>query len=439
MLILAMSLSGSVVLFTILLVAVLGKRVVSSAWVYNMLRFDLLFFCLPLPKYNSWYKNVIFYIFGIQRRWDMADIASENFIGIEESGRLHINFQTYILMMWAVWVCGLLFVGIRNMYTYRQVKVLKESRRISQSNYLEIFDRAKEEVGVKKNVTLLCAVDAEMVCTLGVFQKYVIVPERGMTDEEIYYSLKHELVHVKRADVAWKYIGLLAVLLHWFNPLAYLYFGVMSVYCEQSCDDIVVENFDKATRKRYGALIVYMSQEGGLSRRKYQASLGGSKKMIERRLVNMLQSRKRNRIERVVSLLLGVVILFGGSLTVCAYENPQVVRGETTFFEISSDEEVTKAFVVGEIGYSEEEALNYRKFIGEDGVSYDLPETQNDAIERAGCLHSRVSGYVKDHRKYSDGSCKTDYYYAERCTICGEVWVKEYAHTETWTKCTHNY
>lgn len=435
MLILAMSLSGSVVLFTILLVAVLGKRVVSSAWVYNMLRFDLLFFCLPLPKYNSWYKNVIFYIFGIQRRWDMADIASENFIGIEESGRLHINFQTYILMMWAVWVCGLLFVGIRNMYTYRQVKVLKESRRISQSNYLEIFDRAKEEVGVKKNVTLLCAVDAEMVCTLGVFQKYVIVPERGMTDEEIYYSLKHELVHVKRADVAWKYIGLLAVLLHWFNPLAYLYFGVMSVYCEQSCDDIVVENFDKATRKRYGALIVYMSQEGGLSKRKYQASLGGSKKMIERRLVNMLQSRKRNRIERVASLLLGAVILFGGSLTVCAYENPQVVRDvDAAVFEQMQD---TWGFSTEEIRFSENEVSDFEGFLGEDGISYNLSEQQNDNIERAGCLHSFIDGYFTVHHKNSDGSCKMDYYRAERCEICGEVRMKGYSHTVTSTKCMH--
>lgn len=68
---------------------------------------------------------------------------------------------------------------------------------------------------------------------------------------------------------------------------------------------------------------------------------------------------------------------------------------------------------------------------------YDLSELPSDNMERAGCPHSFVSGYVMNHHKYTDGSCKTDYYYAERCTICGELRVKEYSHTETSTKCTH--
>ena len=68
----------------------------------------------------------------------------------------------------------------------------------------------------------------------------------------------------------------------------------------------------------------------------------------------MMESRKRNRIERMVSLALGMIILFGGSLSVCAYENPQVIRGaENVFFETLSDEQGTVKFHVGEIQYSE--------------------------------------------------------------------------------------
>ncbi len=50
MLILAMSLSGSAVFAAILLSAILGKRVLSTVWVYNMLRIDLVFFCLRYPS-----------------------------------------------------------------------------------------------------------------------------------------------------------------------------------------------------------------------------------------------------------------------------------------------------------------------------------------------------------------------------------------------------
>lgn len=278
MLILIMSISGSVILLAVLLCAVLGESVFSPAWIYNMLRLDLLFFCLPLPKYNSGYKNGLLCILGIQRQWNMADIVAKNFIGIEEGGRIHINIQTYIIVIWTVWMCGLLLTIVRNMRQYREAEVVKENRRVSRSDYLAIFDRVKKEAGIKKKVTLLSADEAAAICTIGVFRKYVIIPERGLTEEEIYYSLKHELIHVKRADVAWRYLSLLAVLLHWFNPLVYLYFYVMSVYCEQSCDAIVVQNLDRAARKRYGNLIINMAQEHGAGRWKYQTNLDGSKK-----------------------------------------------------------------------------------------------------------------------------------------------------------------
>lgn len=437
MLILAMTFSGSVVFLAILLCAVLGKKAVPPAWVYNMLRLDLLFFCLPLPIYNSGYKYLVFHILGIPRRWDITDIVTANFIGIEEGGRFHLNFQIYIIVIWGIWLCGLLFVCIRNRYSYQKVEALKANPRISRPDYLSIFERVKEEVGIKKNITLLCSNDVKTICTVGAFQKYVIIPEEGLTEEEIYYSLKHELIHIRRSDIIWRYIGLLAVLLHWFNPLAYLYFYTMTVYCERSCDAILVQNLDKAARKRYGELIINISQENGWGKRKYQTNLGGSKKMIERRLISMLNSGKRSRIEKAASLLLGAVILFGGSLTVCAYENPQVVRGEADFVMISTDEEITKTFVMEEISYSEETVLDYQQFIGEDGMSYDLTGLPNGGIERAGCIHSFVSGYATVHHKYSDGSCKTDYYHAERCEKCGEVRAKGYSHTETSTKCTH--
>lgn len=435
MLILAMSISGSVVFLAVFLCAVLGKRILPPAWAYNMMKIALVFFCIPLPKYNSEYKYGLSRILGTQKQWDMKNIAAVNFIGIEEGGRLHINFQTYILVMWAVWACGLLFVGVRNMYTFQKLKALKESPQISQTNYLAIFDKVKQEVGVKKNIPLLCADAFDTICTMGVFRKYVIIPEEGLTEDEIYFSLKHELIHVKRSDVAWKYISLLAVLLHWFNPLVYLYFSVMSIYSEHSCDAILVQDLDTEKRKRYGEIIIDMSREGRWTESKHQASFSTGKIMVEWRLKSMLRSRKSKKIERVVSLLLGAVILFGGSLTVCAYENPRVIRdADAAVFEQVQD---TWGFGTEEIQFSEEEVLDFTEFVGEDGRVYNLSELRNDNVERAGCIHSFVSGYFTVHHKNSDGSCKTDYYKAEMCEKCGEIRMKEYSHTVTSTKCTH--
>lgn len=86
----------------------------------------------------------------------------------------------------------------------------------------------------------------------------------------------------------------------------------------------------------------------------------------------MMESRKRNRLERMVSLLLGVAILFGGSLSVCAYENPQVIRdADAVMFEALQDEKGTWGVTTEEIQFSEEEVLDFVEFLGDDGISYN--------------------------------------------------------------------
>lgn len=150
----------------------------------------------------------------------------------------------------------------------------------------------------------------------------------------------------------------------------------------------------------------------------------------------MLEVRKKKRIQGAASLLLSAVILFGGSLTVCAYEKPVVISGETALLVVTPDEEVIKTFVAGEMHFSEEEVLDYRKFQGDDGSCYDLSGMQN-SIEGTDCVHSYVSGYIADHHKNSDGSCRTDYYYARRCSKCGKLESQGYSHIGTSSKCTH--
>lgn len=439
MLILVMSFSGSAVFLAILLSAVFGKNLVSSAWVYNMLKIDLVFFCLPLPICNSEYRSFVLNLLGIPRLRTTIDYAAENIIGIDESGRMFFSFHTYIIVIWAIWVCGLLYAFVKNMQKYHKVKAQKVSPQMSKTKYLEIFERVKKELGIKTNIILLCASDTRTICTVGMFRKCVIVPEMGLTDEEIYYSLKHELIHAKRSDIAWQYIGMLAVLMHWFNPLVYLHLYVMSIYCEQSCDTVLVRNLDKRERKKYGELIINMSQDDKSNKWKYQTYLSGSKKIIEWRLLNMFKDRKCKKTEVVISLLLGALILFGGSLTVCAYENPRVIEGmDKQEVQMLKDLHLKAEFINSEeIQFSKEKVLDKIEFIGDDGECYDLAEIESCAETRAACVHSYVSGYQKIHHKNPDGSCQTDCYYANVCTKCGHVEVKGYSHTETSTKCTH--
>lgn len=153
----------------------------------------------------------------------------------------------------------------------------------------------------------------------------------------------------------------------------------------------------------------------------------------------MVRQSKGKRVRRAAGVLLGVTILFGGSLTVCAYEDTRVIRDvDQSFMEDSEERQSQWDFVKKESTQAaDDEALEFSEFEAEDGTCYDLSEMQNGGMERAGCIHAFESGYLKNHQKYADGSCDTVYYNADMCYKCGYIILKGYSHTETSTKCIH--
>lgn len=443
MLILAMSFSGSVVFLIILLCAVFGRNRLSSTWVYHMLRLDLIFFCLPLPKYSSGYHYRVTQALGIQKQWKTIDFALENVIGIEQGGRLHISFRTYVFYIWLVWMCGVLAFTLYNMRKYRYLKVLRICPQIKQSNYLELFDSIKKQLGIDKGVELLCDAGTGEALTIGVFRRYVIVPEEGLTDEELYYILKHELIHVKRRDVGWRYLTLFVLLMHWFNPVVYLFAFAMTIFSEQSCDEMVIKDLAPAAGRQYLNLLLDTNFQEKKRNVQFGAYFNMSVKKMEWRLKNMVRESKGKRFKRAAGVLLGVSILFGGSLTVCAYEDTRVIEDvDQTFVEASIGKQSQWDFVKDEsvdenIQAAESETLEFSEFVAEDGTCYDISELQNNGMARAGCIHAYESGYLKNHEKNADGSCVTLYYKADMCYKCGRVILKGYSHTESWAQCPH--
>lgn len=440
MLILAMSFCGSMVFLFILISMFCGKKILSSTWIYAMLKINLFFYCMPLPLVKDRYNYVLFKLLGIPLG-SGSIYPMKKIIQIEKMGNISFDWKLYIFIVWIIWVIGLFSTFMKHSKQYNDSKIEKKTV-IKDRNYLEICERIKQELKIRKKVTLICVDDSTKVCTTGIIKKYIIIPKDGIVNEDLYYILKHELIHIKRLDVMYRYIAIFVLLIHWFNPLIYFYFYILSVYCEQSCDAVLVHNLEKAERKKYGELIINMALYEKKGKQQYQTYFSNSKKNIERRLKNILKMEKPKTTAKICSLLVSGVILFAGSLTVYAYEQPKVVTWQTESHLEHLEEvergQVEQGFInSADIQFNNSETIIVREFISEDGISYKLEESGNTSKTQILCSHSFVSGYYKHHVKYSDNSCRTDYYNADRCVGCGDVVIKSYSHMETSTKCTH--
>ena len=75
---------------------------------------------------------------------------------------------------------------------------------------------------------------------LGFFRPKIYIPF-GLDDGARSCALAHERYHIKRRDHLVKPLAFMVLILHWFNPLVWLAFIIMSRDMEMSCDEKVLD------------------------------------------------------------------------------------------------------------------------------------------------------------------------------------------------------
>nr|MCR5681595.1 hypothetical protein [Clostridiales bacterium] len=129
-----------------------------------------------------------------------------------------------------VWLCG---IGI--MLVYAAVSYLNVRRAMATAIRLE--DGVYESDRIRSPFLL------------GVVRPKIYLP-LGVSGDMLRYVLAHERYHIRRGDSAVKLFAFLLLGVHWFNPLVWLAFALMTRDMEMSCDEYVLST-EPDIRKRY--------------------------------------------------------------------------------------------------------------------------------------------------------------------------------------------
>lgn len=145
---------------------------------------------------------------------------------------------------------------------------------------------------------------------LGLLRPVIYLPA-GMKEEEKQHVLAHEYQHIHRRDYLLKPACFLAVLLHWFNPLAWLFFRFMTEDMERSCDDGVLKNMTAQERAGYAQTLLHIGlQNKGMG---YMLPAAFGESNTKKRISHILNFRKPSGWLCAAALLLvvgaGVVLL----------------------------------------------------------------------------------------------------------------------------------
>ncbi|MBQ4370482.1 MAG: hypothetical protein II784_05715, partial [Oscillospiraceae bacterium] len=168
---------------------------------------------------------------------------------------------------------------------------------------------------VDKNVYASVNVDSPFI--FGIIRPRIYIPA-GLEGETRELALRHEAYHMKRLDHIAKPLAYLLLTLHWFNPLCWLSFFLMSRDMEMSCDEKVLSELG-GSRKEYSSALLALGEEKRFPKPS-PLNFGGSD--IKTRIKNILRWSRPKAVITVIALVICLA-----ALAACAM-NPNPAKVE---------------------------------------------------------------------------------------------------------------
>jgi len=99
--------------------------------------------------------------------------------------------------------------------------------------------------------------------TYGILKPVILLPKVLDLHDEItlLYVLAHELIHIKRFDILTKWLLVLALCLHWFNPFVLVMYVFANRDIELSCDEAVVKVFEEMGSPSYALALKSLKEK----------------------------------------------------------------------------------------------------------------------------------------------------------------------------------
>ncbi len=190
--------------------------------------------------------------------------------------------QIYIEIGAYIW-----FFGVTILLVYSLVSVLSLKRQLKDAQLIE------------KNI--FEAKNLKTPFVLGLVNPRIYLPV-GLSKEQQNYIIMHEQAHIHRKDNIIKILAFVIVSIHWFNPLVWIAFMLMSTDMELSCDEKVLKAMDDEMKKPYANSLLSLAVGKHILNGSPLAFGEGN---VKRRIKNVLSYKK----PKVWVILFSIIIV----------------------------------------------------------------------------------------------------------------------------------
>ena len=217
--------------------------------------------------------------------------------------------------LFALWLAGALLFAGWHLAAYRHyLAQLRAARRPADPQDAALF----RTLCGGQTPGLACSAAAKTPLVAGLRRPVIYLPDRAYVREgraeELAWTLRHELTHCRRRDLAYKWLVLAVCAIHWFNPALLLVRRAADRYCELACDEAVLRHASPEQRRAYGDTLLQAAARRAVPAGAVATTLGENAALLKERLLHIKAPRIPPRRAAALALALTLVLAGCGAL-----------------------------------------------------------------------------------------------------------------------------
>lgn len=131
----------------------------------------------------------------------------------------------------------------------------------------EFINEWREKHPLKRTLSIQSSDQVSTPLSYGMFKPIILLPRSldFKNTEALNYILTHEYVHIRHFDILTKMLMILALSIHWFNPMVWVMYLLLNRDIELICDETVIKLFGEKNKSSYAHILIDMEiQKAGL-------------------------------------------------------------------------------------------------------------------------------------------------------------------------------
>lgn len=321
----SMSLSGSIIAVILFTIKPIIKTRFSKLWLYYIWLIVVLRLLIPYSPQI----NVMDTVYSDIGKLSITQEIKNTIINENDRILTYDNNQDtykakpeamvsdFILLinnhLFQIWLMIALILLIQKVTSYRSFICYVKSGRelVKDHDTVMLFSKVCKEVGVRVPPQLYTNKVISSPMLVGVFKPFIVIPEAKISEKHLQYIFLHELIHLKRCDILYKWLVQLALCVHWFNPIAYFVAKEINKNCEFACDESLLALRYERNNKAYGDTLIYSLEiAGAYNNPIISTSLSEDGQLLKDRLKEIAKFTRRTKSSSLISILLACVFIF---------------------------------------------------------------------------------------------------------------------------------